>query len=164
MKQFKKSLVPERKWLKKNGRVVSQETKALFESRAKDYQKAKPTAEKRKAWNRKIQNACRNDYRLWVTKWVQKIEQADNRGDMKAIYTGVKSLSGSAAFSTTKPTEKVQRKKTERQKTDPAEIGAEMCGKAIASGVEPKGVGKFPGVFGDGRGLQNDTANDKTKF
>ena len=50
-------VVPERKWLKKNGRVVSQETKALFESRAREYQKAKSTAEERKAWNRKIQNA-----------------------------------------------------------------------------------------------------------
>ena len=83
-------IVPERKWLKKNGRVVSQDTKALFESRAKEYQKEKPTAAKRKAWNKKIQIACRNDYRLWVSKWVQKIEQADNRGDMKAIYSGVK--------------------------------------------------------------------------
>ena len=119
-------IVSEHKWLKKNGRVVSQGTKALFEDRAKEYRKEKPTAEKRKAWNKRIQNASRNDYRLWVTKWIQKIEQADNRSDTKAIYAGVKSLSGSAAFSTTNPTEKVQRKSESHQTTDPADPGAEI--------------------------------------
>ena len=124
----------EHKWLKKNGRVVSQGTNALFEDRAKEYRKEKPTAEKRKAWNKRIQNAC-----LWVTKWIQKIEQADNRGDTKAIYAGVKSLSGSAAFSTTKPTEKVQLKTpTEQQKTDPSATGAEINENTRASGVVPK--------------------------
>ena len=131
-------IVSERKWLKKNGRVVSQETKALFERRAKEFQKQKPTATQRKAWNKRIQCACRNDYRLWVTKWVQKIEQADNRGDTRAIYSGVKSLCGSAAFSTTKPTEKVQRKTTTQQKTDPAVLGAEINETGRASGAKPQ--------------------------
>ena len=38
-----KEIVPEKKWLKKNGRVVSEATKALFEARAKEYKRAKPT-------------------------------------------------------------------------------------------------------------------------
>ena len=118
MRETIDELVPEKKWLKKNGRVVSQETKALFERRAKEYQKHKPTAERRKAWNKKIQIACRNDYRSWVTTWVQKIEKADNRGDTKEIYRGVKSLSGGSAFSATKPTEKLQ----PPLKTDPKNV------------------------------------------
>ena len=73
-----------------------------------------------------------------MTKWVQKIEKADNRGDTKAIYEGVKSLSGSAAFSTTRPTEKVQRKSEAQQRTDPTEPGAEINETTRASGVEPK--------------------------
>ena len=90
-----KEVVPEKKWIKKNGRVVSKETKALFEKRAREFQKQKPTADRRKRWNKKIRIACRNDYRKWVPIWVQKIERADNQGDTKAIFRGVKALSGS---------------------------------------------------------------------
>ena len=46
-----KEIVPEKKWLKKNGRVVSQATKQLFERRANEYKRSKPTREQRKAWN-----------------------------------------------------------------------------------------------------------------
>ena len=100
-----KEIVPEKKWIKKNGRVVSKETKKLFEERAKQFNAIKPTAAERKAWNRRIRNACRTDYRSWITSWVQKIEAADNKGDTKAIFRGVKALSGSTATSATRPTE-----------------------------------------------------------
>ena len=44
-----KAVVPEKKWIKKNGRVVSEETKQLFEKRQQEYQKQKPDAARRKA-------------------------------------------------------------------------------------------------------------------
>ena len=78
-------LVPEKRWLRKNGRVVSEATKALFERRAKEYQKRQPTTEQRKAWNKKIQIACRNDYRSWVAKWVETIEQRTT-GEIRRRY------------------------------------------------------------------------------
>ena len=97
-------VVPEKKWLKKNGRVVTQETKELFEKRAAEYQKKKPTRERKKRWNRVISNACKNDYRRWVSNWVRTIEQADEKGDTKTIYRGVKTLSGCPKATTTRPT------------------------------------------------------------
>ena len=38
-----KEVVPEKKWLKKNGRMVLNDTKKLFEQRAKDFSKRAPT-------------------------------------------------------------------------------------------------------------------------
>ena len=149
-------LVPEKRWLKKNGRVVSEETKVLFEKRAKEYQKQKPTTERRKTWNKKIQTACRNDYRAWVARWVERIEQADNKGDTKAIYQGVKSLSGGSAFSTTKPTEKLQ----PAQKTDPKNVAARKpeereSARASANEVrasEPKSTARASQAEGQAEG------------
>ena len=100
-----KNIVPEKKWIQKNGRVVSKETKKLFEDRAKEFKKQAPTKVRRKRWNRRIRNACRNDYRSWVTTWVQKIEHADEKGNTKEIFKGVKALSGSTTHSSTAPTE-----------------------------------------------------------
>ena len=40
-----------------------------------------------------------------MTKWVQKIEQADEKGNTKEIFKGVKTLSGSTTHSSTAPTE-----------------------------------------------------------
>ena len=97
-------VVPEKKWLRKNGRVVSEATKNLFERRAKEFQKHKPTRQRRKEWHKIINNACKNDYRKWVSNWVQAIEKADEKGDTKAIYKGVKALSGKPNGTTAKPT------------------------------------------------------------
>ena len=104
---IKEVVVPEKAWIKKNGRVVSKETKKLFEDREKEYAKNKPTQRRRRKWNKKIRNACRNDYRRWVSEWVQRIEEADNKGDTKAIYRGVKAVSGIGQGGTrTRPTMK----------------------------------------------------------
>ena len=46
-----KDIVPEKQWLKKNGQVVSVTTKELFEKRAKEFKRAKPTSGQRKKWN-----------------------------------------------------------------------------------------------------------------
>ena len=74
-----KNVVPEKKWIQKNGRVVSKETKKLFEDRAKEFKKQAPTKVRRKRWNKRIRNACRNDYRNRVTKWVQKMHRTSRR-------------------------------------------------------------------------------------
>ena len=90
--------------------MVSEATKELFERRTRTYKRAKPTSEQRKKWNQNIRNACRNDYRSWVARWVERIEAADNKGDTRTIYSGVKALGGSAAFELTKPTEHMPQK------------------------------------------------------
>ena len=71
------AVVPPKTWSKKNGRIVSDETKALYEARTRQYQASKPTQEARKRWNRKIRSSCRKDYRTWVTKCVHR---ADRKG------------------------------------------------------------------------------------
>ena len=119
-----KEIVPEKKWLKKNGRVVSETTKELFERRAKAFKRVTPTSEQRKKWNMKIRNACRNDYRGWVARWVETIESADNKGDTRTIYNGVKALGGSAAFERTMPTEHMTQKKHNLKTTNENESTA----------------------------------------
>lgn len=116
-----KEVVPEKTWIKKNGRVVSEATKELFEKRAQEFQKQKPTAKRRRNWNKTIRTACRNDYRKWVSIWVQKIERADNQGDTKAIFQGVNALSDNnkQGGNQTRPTmhlEEVIDKKTLKKK------------------------------------------------
>ena len=54
--QNNKNIVSEKKWVQKNGRVMSNETKKLFEDRAKEFKKQNPTNEHRKRWNRHIRN------------------------------------------------------------------------------------------------------------
>ena len=87
-------VVPSKTRAKKNGRIVSAETKAMYEERTRQYQKDKPTQAARKKWNRKLRAACIKDYRTWVTGCTERIEKADNRGDTKEIYAEVKRLSG----------------------------------------------------------------------
>ena len=48
------AVVPKKKKQKRNGRVMSQETKDLHEKRKKEFSKKKPTKEQRKRWNKKI--------------------------------------------------------------------------------------------------------------
>ena len=104
VQQTIREVVPEQKWLKKNGRVVTQATRDLFDKRAKEYSKQQPTAARRKRWNKIIRNACTNDYRKWVSDWVERIEKADHKGNTKAIYDGVKILSGSKRTISKRPT------------------------------------------------------------
>ena len=78
-----------------NGRSVSKRTEGLFEQRVRDYSTGrKITKSDRAAWNRVIAESCRQDYEDWVTKHVEDIEQADQRGDTKAISASVKTLAG----------------------------------------------------------------------
>ena len=98
-------VVPKKKNMFKNGRTVSEETKALYKQRKREFSKNKPNEATRKKWNRKIRNTGRNDYRDWVSRWTEQIEKTDAKGDLKAVYRGVKALSGSKnRFSCTQPT------------------------------------------------------------
>ena len=97
-------IVPEKQWMRKNGRVVTQATRDLFEKRAKEYGKKPPSPDRRKRWNKVIRDACKNDYRKWVSDWVERIEKADHKGDTKAIYSGVKALSGAKRTISKRPT------------------------------------------------------------
>ena len=63
----------EKKKIKKNGRIVSEKTKELYDKRAQTFAKEKPTAKTRKEWNKKINRACRDDYREWISRWTEKI-------------------------------------------------------------------------------------------
>ena len=99
--------VPKKKNQFKNGRSISEDTKQLYKDRIKEYSKGKPTREKRKEWNKKIKNAGKNDYRRWVSRWTEEIERANGKGDLKAVYRGVKAVSGAKrCFSATQPTMK----------------------------------------------------------
>ena len=118
--------------------MVSATTKELFERRAKEFKRGKPTSEQRKQWNAKIRNACRTDYRSWVSRWVERIERADNKGDTRTIYQAVKALGGSAAFERTKPTEHMTQKKknpkmTNENRSSTANGETEMTKKASAN-------------------------------
>ena len=56
-------------------------------------------------------------YHDWVTRWVQRVEDADNRGNTKAVYDGVAALAAKSRKRFTKqPTRK--KTKTNDSKTD----------------------------------------------
>ena len=100
-------IVPKKKNQFKNGRSISEDTKQLYKDRIKEYSKGKATKEKRNEWNKKIKNAGKNDYRRWVSRWTEEIERANGKGDLKAVYRGVRAVSGAKrCFSATQPTMK----------------------------------------------------------
>ena len=99
--------VPEKKKMMRNGREVSAKTKELYKKRERAFAKKKPSTNERKEWNKKINRACRDDYRAWVSRWTSAIEEANRRGDTKEVYRGVKAVSGTNnKFVTKQPTMK----------------------------------------------------------
>ena len=93
-------VVPDKKKLTRNGRTISEESKALFEKRKREFSKSKPTANERKKWNKRIKNACRQDYRDWMARWVDTIEKTNN-----TIFHTTTTLSDSnTPFGSKKPT------------------------------------------------------------
>ena len=95
-------IVPKKDKSMYNGRHVSEATKKLFEDRIKAFAKTKPSTKERQKRNKKIRRECRNDYRAWVTKWTEIMEAANNRGDAKEIYRGVRAISGAKRKMATK--------------------------------------------------------------
>ena len=91
-----KTNVPPKRRPRINGKRVSDRTKGLYLQRTAEFsRKESVTPADRKRWNKTIKQAALDDYRHWVATWVAQIEEADNRGDTKAIYDAVKRISGS---------------------------------------------------------------------
>ena len=62
-----------------------------------------------------------HDYRAWVSRWTENIERANASGDLKAVYKGVKAISGAATtFSDAQPTFKTNGNRIK----DPEELAA----------------------------------------
>ena len=120
-----------------NGRKISAETSALFEKRIKTFNKQKLTSHERKKSNDKIKRTCRTDYRNWVARWIDKIEEADNRGDLRTVFKVTKAVSGTnGSFASKQPTTtaaglKIQNPVELRKKVlaDPA--------RNVADGIRP---------------------------
>ena len=85
-------VVPKKKKaVKTNGNRVSEKTLGLHKQRTRDFASGrKITIEDRKAWNRILAQAARDDYKQWLERWVKEIEKSDGLGDTKAIYDAVK--------------------------------------------------------------------------
>ena len=143
-----KATVPKKKNLFKNGRAVSEETKELYKKRRKQFStKGKHDAATRKRWNRKIKNACRNDYRRWVSRWTEHIEKADAKGDLKAVYHGVRALSGMKnRFSHTQPTCDAKGQRLKSPEELASTWSAFLGKKFAATDFESKSVIKIVGT------------------
>ena len=82
-------VVPPRKKFKYNGREVSAETRRLCDLRVRDFASGREIKKSdRDAWNRTLNKAAKKDFDLWVEKRVQDIEQADEKGDSRAMSEG----------------------------------------------------------------------------
>ena len=128
-----KAVVPKKQKRQRKGRVVSAETKELFKKRTQEYSKKAPTKGERRNWNKKITRACRKDWRTWVTGWTQEIERANNVGDTKAIYRGVKAISGGKqTFATKQPTQNADGSRIQ----SPTEL-ANVWSKFLAEKFQP---------------------------
>ena len=105
IRQTIKEVVPPRKKIKFNGHTIAEKTRALYNERIRDFNSGrKITSKDRAAWNRVLAQAGRDDYADWVRRWVDKITRADELGDTKSIYKGVKALAGiSASYSNKQP-------------------------------------------------------------
>ena len=109
--------VPKRKKVKFDGRKASAKTKALFEQRIRDYSTGrKITKSDRKAWNKVISAACKQDYHDWLQRWITKIEQADINGDAKAVSQGVNTISGASRTGFSKKPVHITRTPTTRRR------------------------------------------------
>ena len=91
-----------------NGRKVSAETKRLYDLRVRDFASGRNiTKSDRDAWNQTLNKAALRDYHTWVESWTQRMEKADEQGDMRTVYQGANALAGkSKNFSSKQPTRK----------------------------------------------------------
>ena len=95
MRETVAEVVPTKKRKKCDGREASAETKRLYDLLIRDFASGRTiTKSDRNAWNRTLNKAAKKDYDSWVEKKVQEIEQADEQGNTKAIYEGVRALAG----------------------------------------------------------------------
>ena len=93
MRATVEEVVPPRKKFKYNGREVSAETRRLYDLRVRDFASGREIKKSdRDAWNRTLNKAAKKDFDLWVEKRVQDIEQADEKGDSRAVSEGAHML------------------------------------------------------------------------
>ena len=108
-----KEVVSPKKQIKFDGRKASEQTRALYAERIRDFNSKRTKIKKseRKAWNTILSRSSKLDYHDWVARWVQRVEDADNRGDTRAVYEGVATLAGKSRKRFTKqPTRKKKKK------------------------------------------------------
>ena len=108
IRQTIKEVVPSRKKIKFNGRTIAEKTRALYNERIREFNSGrKITSKDRDACNRVLAQAGRDDY----ADWADKITRADEVGDTKIIYKGVKALAGiSASYSNKQPAKTLEGK------------------------------------------------------
>ena len=88
-------VVPKTKRQKFLGRASSPTTQALRAERIRDFSSGRKIEKSdRAAWNKVLAKAGKRDYESWVQGWVKTIEQADELGDSRGIYRGVRALAG----------------------------------------------------------------------
>ena len=75
-------------------REVSNATKALFAERVKMGRKKNVTQKQFDGMQKRIKEACLNDFKSWVERWVQDMDDANAIGDTKRVWEGVRTLSG----------------------------------------------------------------------
>ena len=75
-------------------REVSQRTKDLFAKRVKLGRKKSVSEGEFKAVQRDIKDSTLADFKQWVDKWVQDMDEANKVGDTKRVWKGVRVLSG----------------------------------------------------------------------
>ena len=110
---------------------MSQDTKTLFEKRAREFQKktCQPDPEEKDGTRKFTMHVETTVDCGSHSQWVQKIEDADNHDDTKAIFKGVKAPSGKGFSESKQPTEKVTQSDTR---------SSGECPSTRASGDKPK--------------------------
>ena len=82
---------------KYNGRTVSEKTKRLYDLRTRDFASGREIKKSdRDAWNKTLGKAAKKDYDDWVTRWVETMEEADEKGDVRKVYEGARALAGNS--------------------------------------------------------------------
>ena len=87
------SALPNRKTQPFRKRYVSDQTRALIESRAQRFQQLQPEKQERRKLNREISRSCRNDYRTYIRGVVSDIAKAADTGNMREVSRLTKSIS-----------------------------------------------------------------------
>ena len=99
IQQAIKECVPDKKRLSTVKREVSDDTRRLYEERARKFSAitargGKVSKQLRKRWYRKIKSANLRDYNTWLEKMTVEMEEANSRGDTEAVFRIVKIISG----------------------------------------------------------------------
>ena len=85
---------------------MSAQTKRLYDSRERDFASGREIKKTdREAWNKVLNKATMKDYKQWIQKWVDTMEEADELGNVRAVHEGARALAGkSKGFQATQPT------------------------------------------------------------